>query len=143
MTKKKRIQKEKEEKENELKEIIQAEKNYQLIKAEMNCKNKDELIVEKFVCENIMNKNAYFLNQTRLSIIFSFLALFVNVYYFIANLTNEKGELSETIQILLLGITVAAAFAMYLFDKYNNKRMEKNNYCRLKIQIIDELLEEK
>lgn len=141
MTKKKRIQKEK--KENELKEIIQAKEDYKKIKSEMSSKSKDELIAEKFVCENIINKNAYYLNQTRLSIIFSFLALFVNVYYFIANLTNEKGGLSETIQIILLGIAVAAAFAMYLFDKYNNKRMEKNNYFRLKIQIIDELLEEK
>lgn len=109
----------------------------------MSSKSKDELIAERFVCENIINKNTYFLNPTRLSITMSFLTIIANIYSFFINLTDTKNELSGTIQIILLGIAVAAAFAINYFDEYNNKRMKKNNYCRLKIQIIDEILKEK
>lgn len=126
-----------------LKEIIQAKEDYQKIKAEMSSKSKDELIAERFVCENIINKNTYFLNPTRLSITMSFLTIIANIYSFFINLTDTKNELSGTVQIILLGIAVAAAFAINYFDEYNNKRMKKNNYCRLKIQIIDEILKEK
>ena len=143
MAKKSKAQKKKEEQKKEKKEIIQAKEDYQKIKAEMSSKSKDELIAERFVCENIINKNTYFLNPTRLSITMSFLTIIANIYSFFINLTDTKSELSGTIQIILLGIAVAAAFAINYFDEYNNKRMKKNNYCRLKIQIIDEILKEK
>lgn len=143
MAKKSKAQKKKDEQEKEKKEIIQAKEDYQKIKAEMSSKSKDELIAERFVCENIINKNTYFLNPTRLSITMSFLTIIANIYSFFINLTDTKNELSGTVQIILLGIAVAAAFAINYFDEYNNKRMKKNNYCRLKIQIIDEILKEK
>ena len=143
MAKKKKEEKEKEAQEKESKAIIQAKEDYKKIKSEMSSKSKDELIAERFVCENIINKNTYFLNPTRLSITMSFLTIIANIYSFFINLTDTKNELSGTIQIILLGIAVAAAFAINYFDEYNNKRMKKNNYCRLKIQIIDEILKEK
>lgn len=143
MSKKSKEQKKKEEQKKENEEIIQAKEDYKKIKSEMSFKSKDELIAEKFVCENIINKNTYFLNPTRLSITMSLFTIIANVYSFFINLTDTKNELSGTIQIILIGIAVAAALAINYFDEYNNKRMKKNNYCRLKIQIIDEILEEK
>lgn len=103
MAKKKKEEKEKEAQEKESKAIIQAKEDYKKIKSEMSSKSKDELIAERFVCENIINKNTYFLNPTRLSITMSFLTIIANIYSFFINLTDTKNELSGTIQIILLG----------------------------------------
>lgn len=140
MRKKENFKKKAEEKEKE--EILQTQEKIAELRSEMALKSKDTLIAEKFVYENIIEENAYYSNLTRLAISVSYLTIFLNIISFIAKVFNSTEILTDLLLMALYLILLAAAILLDCFDRNNSSRRKRSNECRLKIQIIDEILSE-